>query len=292
MYKIKWFFLSVVVISSMGCATSHVAPPIMEVPSCFANQAAPTTQVETSFFQSIISANPGVGSDELSAKLGQNPIDTAQITPSAKYQIYQTYVMSIVQQLSPCPPVSQPSTSIIAVYFKDGKMVGQAPEVDKYSDLKSLLQLGAITQVEYDNKYALFQKDDQIASLQQQVNAQQQQLQQQQVADQQQADDQQQQLQQQQQAQQQAEQDREQSEQKEKVLEAQQQPAPQDYAEQENLRQSQAALQAQQEATQEALQQVPPQERQVIQQQEDQREQQIAAEMAAGIAAAKSGKNN
>jgi hypothetical protein len=205
MYKIKWFFLSIVVLSSMGCATAKIAP-------CPTSQEPTVTQVESSFFQSTLTANPGVGPDELSSMLGKSPTDTVQITPSTKYQIYQTYVMSSLQQFPYCTPVSLPTShGDIAVYFKDGKMVGQSTENGKYSDLKNMLQLGAITQDEYDSKYTLFQKDDQIASQQQIINQQQQQLQQQE-ADQQQADYQQQQLQQQQQAQQQADQERNQQE--------------------------------------------------------------------------------
>jgi hypothetical protein len=154
MNKIKGFIFLVVVLSLTGCAS-----------------------VNANLYQNTIDENYNIGPDELKATFKQAPFIDQTIN-SFRYQVYN--VGAWIGGVG----------SNQAVYFKDGKMVAQAPYTDKYSNLKMLLQLGAVSQEEYNKNYAQYQHDDVIANQEQIIQQQQILQQQQQIQVQQQQDEQ------------------------------------------------------------------------------------------------------
>jgi hypothetical protein len=90
--------------------------------------------VEPKLFQNTLADNPNITPQQLQATLKSNPIIYNNIR-SISYQVYKVCFFN----------------TQTAVYFKNGQMVTQAP-YDPYANLKMLLQLGAISQAEYDKK--------------------------------------------------------------------------------------------------------------------------------------------
>jgi hypothetical protein len=130
---IKWVFLSMFIFSTVGCAT--VSPGV---------------------FSNVLNGNPGISPEELRSTLQAIP-DIDQQNNSVRYQVYRVGVLWGAQK---------------AVYFKNGQMVANGP-YDKYSNIKMLYQLGAISQDEYNKEYKQYQDDDaQAAAYEQQQQSQ------------------------------------------------------------------------------------------------------------------------
>ena len=90
--------------------------------------------IEPKLFQSTLANNPSISPDDLKISLKENPVQDKQFR-AIRYQVYKIRFFN----------------SLKVVYFKDGQMVTQAA-YDDYANLKMLLQLGAISQTEYDKK--------------------------------------------------------------------------------------------------------------------------------------------
>lgn len=90
--------------------------------------------IEPKLFQNTLADNPNISPQELQTTLKSKPVLSNQIR-SISYQVYKVGFFNTLN----------------AVYFQNGQKVTQAP-YDPYSNLKMLLQLGAISQAEYDKK--------------------------------------------------------------------------------------------------------------------------------------------
>jgi len=90
--------------------------------------------VNPKLFQSTIADNPHITPEQLQTTLKLNPVIDKQIR-SVRYQAYKVGFFNTFN----------------AIYFQNGQIVKQAP-YDDYTNLKVLLQLGAIGQEEYDKK--------------------------------------------------------------------------------------------------------------------------------------------
>ena len=120
MKAIKWVFILVLIFFSMGCAS-----------------------VEPNLFRNILSEEPNIGPEQLQKNLNSTPVIDKQVNASFRYQVYKVGFFN----------------NLNAVYFQNGQMVAQAP-YDKYTNIKTLLQVGAISQDEYNKENIQFQNDD------------------------------------------------------------------------------------------------------------------------------------
>jgi hypothetical protein len=95
--------------------------------------------VSPNLFQSTLADNPNISPRQLQATLKLNPVVYNNIG-SITYQVYNVGFFG----------------SQKAVYFKNDQFLTELP-YNKYSNLKTLLQLGAISQDEYDKENTQFQ---------------------------------------------------------------------------------------------------------------------------------------
>ena len=118
MKNLKWSLLLVLVFHSIGWAS-----------------------VDPNIFRNILAIEPTVSPEQLEIDLDSTPVMDRKINDLFRYQVYK---LGIFNRLH-------------AVYFKGDHIVANAP-YDSSSNIKILLQLGAISQDEYNRDTARFQR--------------------------------------------------------------------------------------------------------------------------------------